>query len=79
MMLLKDFKHDAKSAPISDKSLLFSDNQLATKTHEKSTQLGDNNLLLKLSDCNLFSKCEPFKTRSLIGLCLGSDAFRGGW
>ena len=77
-MLLKDFKHDVKTVSISDMSLLFSDNQLAIATHEKLIQLGDNNLLTKLSDYNLFSKHTSFKTRSLIGLCLGSDVFRGG-
>ena len=75
---VKHFKHDAKIGSISDTSLIFRYNELATTNRNKLHYLGDDKVNLKLADYELFSKRTSFETRALIGSCLGHDISRVG-
>ena len=75
---ITSFTHSLKNSGIRNISLILSRNRNAAKSHDTLAKVVCKSSVLKLAEFYFFSKHESLKTRSLIGVVLGSNACKGG-
>ena len=78
VLMLKDFKCDARKNLTCDITLSFSDETLSSKMHADLKIVRNDEAKLTATDFQFIANHESLESRALTSLCMGSDAHEGG-